>query len=205
MPSLRSSPPRAAINDRDDAATNHGRNLRRLMARQGLTLAELATRSGLDLRTLKALLHARGQPHGRTLQRAAAGLGVPVDELFQDPSLLVHRLFDRRTNPLVEQVVEENRELFRGWTEAEFDDLYSRFGHGGPLTAGGAIAAAHAINRRRSVQQQVALLLETSEAELLVGLIDLLYRRALVPEGETSPNQIDTASASFLRTSANCP
>jgi len=163
-------------------AADYARNLRRLMARQGLTLEELARRSGLNLRTLKSLLRAESRPHGRTLQRLARGLDVPVDELFQDPSLLVHRLFDRRTNPLVDEVVEVQHELFHGWTEAEFDDLYSRFGHGGPLTRDGAIAVAQAINRRRAVQRQVALLLETSEADLLTSFIDLLYRRALVSD-----------------------
>jgi transcriptional regulator with XRE-family HTH domain len=149
------------------------------MARQGLTLEQLARRSGLNLRTLKALLRAATRPHGRTLQRLASGLGVPVDELFQDPSLLVHRLFDRRTNPAVDQVVEEQQDLFRGWTEAEFAELYSRFGHGGPLTHDGTIAAARAVNRRRAVQRQVALLLETNDADLLVSFVGLLYRRVL--------------------------
>ena len=182
MPSLRSASLGSPASPPESLATDYARNFRRLMARQGLTLDELARRSGLNLRTLKALLHATSRPHGRTLQRLAAGLAVPVDELFQDPSLLVHRLFDRRTNPAVDEVVEERQELFRGWTEAEFDDLYSRFGHGGPLTRDGAIAVAIAINRRRAVQQQVALLLETSEADLLVGVVDLLYRRALVSD-----------------------
>jgi transcriptional regulator with XRE-family HTH domain len=182
MPSLRSAAVHAASSLPTNPATDYARNLRRLMARQGLTLDEVAERSGLNLRTVKALLRAESRPHGRTLQRLAAGLAVPVDELFQDPSLLVHRLFDRRTNPVVDEVVEEQPELFHGWTEAEFDDLYSRFGHGGPLTRDGAIAVAESLNRRRVVQQQVALLLETSEAELLISLVDLLYRRAIVTE-----------------------
>lgn len=162
--------------------TIHAKNLRRLMARCGVTQRELARRSGLNLRTLKSLLNSRSRPHGRTLQRLAVGLGVPVDELFQDPSLLMHRLFDRGTNPVVAEVVESEQRLFRGWTEAEFDDLYSRFGHGGALTREGAIAVARAINRRRMVQRQVALLLETNEADLLVALIELLHRRAQVNE-----------------------
>jgi transcriptional regulator with XRE-family HTH domain len=161
-------------------AAGYARNLRRLMARQGLTLREVAEKTRLNLRTLKALVRGKSRPHGRTLQRLAAGLGVPVDELFQDPSLLVHQLFDRATNPIVDEVVQEQNELFHGWSEAEFADLYSRFGHGGSLTRAGALAAAHAINRRRAVQNQVALLLETNEAELLVAFVDLIYRRALV-------------------------
>ena len=180
MPLLRSADCNSRADPPARPLADHARNLRRLMARQGLTLGELADRSGLNLRTLKSLLRAETRPHGRTLQRLAAGLGVPVDELFQDPSLLLHRLFDRRTNPVVDQVVEEQKELFQGWTEAEFDDLYSRFGHGGPLTRDGAITVARAINRRRTVQQQVSLLLETTESELLIGIVELLYRRAQV-------------------------
>ncbi len=164
------------------ATIGYAQNLRRLMARNGLTQRELAQRSGLNLRTLKSLLSSRTRPHGRTLQRLAAALGVPVDELFQDPSLLVHRMFDRQTNPVVAEVVQSEQELFHGWTEAEFDDLYSRFGHGGALTRDGAVTVARAINRRRNVQQQVALLLETNEGDLLVALVELLYRRAQVVE-----------------------
>ncbi|HEX4000634.1 MAG TPA: helix-turn-helix transcriptional regulator [Pirellulales bacterium] len=184
MPSSRSPAAKSPLAAGTEPGVDHARNLRRLMARQGLTLRELARRSGLNLRTLKTMLRGNHRPHGRTLQRLAAGLGVPVDELFQDPSLLVHRLFDRRTNPVVDQVVDEERELFHGWTEAEFADLYSRFGHGGPLTRDGTIAVAHAINLRRRVQQQVALLLETGEAELFVDIIDLFYRRVLVVDAD---------------------
>ena len=66
---------------------------------------------------------------------------MTADELFQDPSLLAHRLFDRRTNPLVEEVVNRQPELFVGWTERDFDELYSRFAAGGSLTEEGALAA----------------------------------------------------------------
>jgi hypothetical protein len=37
-----------------------------------------------------------------------------------------------------------------------------------------------AINRNREVQRKVALLLETGEAEVLIGIIDLLYQRVVV-------------------------
>src|SRR5262245_40757891 len=107
---------------------DYAANLRRLMAREGLTLAELVQRSNLDHRTLKRLLKGRKQPQSRTLHRLAASLNVPVEELFQDAALLRHRLFDRKTNPVVDDVIESHPQLFHGWTEAEFDELYSRFG-----------------------------------------------------------------------------
>jgi transcriptional regulator with XRE-family HTH domain len=158
---------------------DHAANLRRLMARFGLTLQDVVERCGLDERTVKGILAGTNKPHARTLHRLAAGLGVDTDELFQDPSLLTHRLFDRRTNPVVDEVVASHPELFQQWTEADFDELYSRFGTGGALTTFGAIEAVTAMNHKREIHNQVALLLESGEAELLCGLIDLLYQRII--------------------------
>jgi len=171
----------------DGAPPNLAANIRRLLARAGLTVRGLAARSGVDLRTIKGLLRGGTQPHAKTLHRLAAGFDVPVDEFFQDPALLRHRLFDRRTNPMVDEAVAEHPAWFHGWSELDFDDLYSRFGHGGALTAEGARRTVEGINRRRLVQQRVALLLETDQAETLVGLVDVLYQRVLVPSGATIP------------------
>ena len=155
-------------------------NLRRLMARCGLTLEQVIQSTGLSERTVKALVAGKSKPHARTLHRLAAGLGVSTDELFQNPSLLAHRLFDRRTNPVIEDVVNSRPELFEGWTEADFDELYSRFGTGGALTAPGAADVIAAMNRNREVHQKVALLLESGQAELLAGLVDVLYQKIIV-------------------------
>ena len=160
-------------------------NLRRLMARRNVSIDSLAADSGVDRRTIAGVLHGRKRPHSRTLHRLATALAVPADEFFQDPSLLAHRAFDRQTNPLVDEVVAERPELFAAWSEADFDELYSRFGTGGALTRTGAIAAAEQINRVRAVQEKVALVLETHEAELLEEFVDLLYRRVAVSDGST--------------------
>jgi transcriptional regulator with XRE-family HTH domain len=162
---------------------DHAANLRRLLAQQGLTVDQLSRRSGLDRRTLRGILQGAKHPQPRTLHRLAAGLGVPVDELFQCPALLIHRRFDRQTNPVVARFIETHGEMFRDWSEAEFDELYSRFGHGGALTDEGARQAAEAMNRRRQVQQRVALILETAEADLLEAMVEALYRRVCVTEG----------------------
>ncbi len=158
-------------------------NVRRLMARSGLTLEQVIEATGLSERTVKALIAGRNKPHARTLHRLAAGLGVSADELFQNPSLLAHRLFDRRTNPIVEEVVNSHPELFEGWTQADFEELYSRFGTGGALTAPGATDVVAIMNRNRDVHRKVALLLESGEAELLAGLVHLLYQKIIVPRG----------------------
>jgi len=161
-------------------------NLRRLMVRQGWSVAELVIASGLNERTVRGILNGTNKPHNRTLQRLAETLSVATDELFQDPSVLTHRLFDRQSNPLVDEAVATRPELFRGWTEGDFDSLYSRFGTGGALTLEGAFAAAAALNRQRAILDKVALILETHEADVLVPLIEVLYERVTV---------VDTLSA----------
>ncbi|MGE3406753.1 MAG: helix-turn-helix domain-containing protein [Pirellulales bacterium] len=156
-------------------------NLRRLMARFGLTLDALVAQTGLDERTLKGILNGRNdRPHARTLHKLAAGLGVPADELFQHPSLLAHREFDRATNPVVDEAIAEHPRLFAGWSAADFDELYSRFGEGGGLTLDGTLAVVHSMNQQRDSLDKAALILESSEAELLRQIIETLYERVVV-------------------------
>lgn len=162
-------------------------NIRRQLARAGLTVAELARRSGLDERTLKSLLRGTaGKPHARTLHRLALGLGVSVDELLIPPGGPDE--FDRLTNPLVAEVIAEHPVVFHNWTAADYRDLYSRMGTGGPLTRDGALELAHRLNSRRELLEKVALVWETGEGDLLAGLVDVLYRRVqLLPETAAPP------------------
>jgi transcriptional regulator with XRE-family HTH domain len=177
-----------------DSASHVADNLRRLMARRNLSLDALAAASGVDRRTIAGALRGKKRAHSRTLHRLAEALAVPADEFFQDPSLLAHHTFDRQTNPLVDEVVAERPELFAAWSESDFDELYSRFGTGGALTRGGAIAAAERINRVRDVQEKVALVLETHEAELLEQFVNLLYRRVAVADAMSLADQPARAS-----------
>ena len=131
------------------------------------------------------------RPHSRTLHQLTRGLGIDADELFQNPSLLARRMFDRRTNPVVDVVVREEPHLFDGWTLADFDDLYSRFGTGGEMTVDGTRAAVEVINLRRTTLGKVALLLETGQAELLVKMIDVLYEQVVVVEEPDCPSPAD--------------
>lgn len=156
-------------------ATETAANLRRLMAQRGLSVAETAKRSGLDQRTVRAILHGSSRTHTRSLGKLAEGLEVSADELFLPPALLVQRQLDRDTNPAVDEAVAENPGLFEGWTEADFGELYSRVGTGGGLTADGALDAARALNRRRELCDKLAVLLESSHSELIAGIIEVAY------------------------------
>jgi transcriptional regulator with XRE-family HTH domain len=155
-------------------------NLLRLMAVRGLTLSRVAEQTGLHVRTVRGVLRGDKKPHAQTLHRLAEGLGVDVEEFFVDPAQLVYRRFDRRTNPLVAGVIEDHKELFHGWTEADFDELHSRVGAGGALTAEGALAAVQQMNRKRELHERLDLLLESSQAEVAVGILNVLYEKVVV-------------------------
>jgi transcriptional regulator with XRE-family HTH domain len=152
-----------------------GDNLRRLMTRLDVTIEQVAARAALDPRTVKGILDGTNRPHARTLHRLAAGLGVSPDEFFVDPAQLVYRCFDQATNPVVADVVESHPELFSGWTEADFEELHSRFGTGGPLTTEGALGAVSAMNRNRAAHEKLAVLLESSQADLIRGIVEVMY------------------------------
>ena len=160
-----------------------GANVRRIMAQLNMTQSQAAAATGLDERTLRSILHGDTQPHARTLHRLAEGLGVEVDELFQDPSqsgegLSASSAFDRATNPVAAEVVENHPELFENWVAADFDELFSRMAVGGELTEDGTLAAARAMNERRELMRQAAVVFESSEGDLLREFIQMLYRRA---------------------------
>lgn len=147
------------------------------MARLDLTVDQVVELCGVDDRTVKAILAGAAKPHARTLHRLAVGLGVPADEFFQSPSLLVHRAFDRETNPVVDDVVQQNRELFHDWTERDFDELYSHFDTGGALAYERVINVAALMNRKRQTLHRAELVLEAGESDILVAVVDLLFAR----------------------------
>jgi transcriptional regulator with XRE-family HTH domain len=154
-------------------------NLRRLMSQMGLTIQQVIERTGLDQRTIKGILDGTNRPHPTTVHRLAGGLAVPVDEFFLDPAQLLYRRLDRQTNPVVGELVESCGELFAGWTVADFDELHSRVGTGGPLTLEGAKVAVEEMNRNRGLHEKLALLLESSQADLIRGILEMMYDKVV--------------------------
>ena len=155
-------------------------NLLRLMAARGLTMCGVAEQTGLHVRTVRGILRGDKKPHAQTLHRLAEGLGVAVDEFFVEPAQLLYRRFDRQTNPVVAEVIDDHKELFHGWTETDFDELHSRVGAGGALTADGALAAVQQMNRKRDLHDKLDLLLESSQAEVAAGILNVLYEKVVV-------------------------
>lgn len=155
-------------------------NLSRLIAAGGLSIRQVAEQTGLDERTIRGILGGTKRPHARTLHRLAEGLGTSVDEFFVDPAQLLYRRFDRETNPVIEEVVQTRKELFTGWTQADFDELHSRVGTGGALTFEGALTAVGHMNRKRELHEKLDLLLESSHGEAITGIVDVLYEQIVV-------------------------
>jgi len=167
-------------------------NVRRLMARDGLTFSDVVESTGLDERTVRGLVRGANNPHARTLHKFASGLGISIDELFQPAGSRARQVFDRATNPavgsVIENVVAANGTLFDAWSPTDFDELYSQFGAGGPLNEEGVVTAAEAINAKRSLLRKVCVILESSESELLADFVKLLYRRVAVAGIGTDTN-----------------
>jgi transcriptional regulator with XRE-family HTH domain len=105
--------------------TLYSANLRRLMARLNLTLHDVTEKSGLNVRTIKAILNGRNsKPHSRTLHRLAIGLGVETDEFFKgrtpakfgDGSLIDR---NRKVQAMVDGILGSlDAELFEGIVRA---------------------------------------------------------------------------------------
>jgi transcriptional regulator with XRE-family HTH domain len=165
-------------------------NLRRLMAQASLTYDDVVAATGLDERTIRGVIRGRNQPHARTLHKLATGMGVAIDELFQTPPASSPRRFDRATNLLVSDVVKASPAAFANWSEADFDELFSRFGTGGQLTEDGVLQVAHTMNTKRDVWRQISVILESGEAELLSQFVAVLYGRAIAPTPGAKPTAV---------------
>lgn len=158
---------------------NLAANLRRIMARDSLTQADVMKIAGLNAKTVERILTGSARPQPRTLAKLAVGLGVSVDELLYDARAAA-RKFDRDTNDVVREFIAERPQLFRDWTQSEIDDLASRFAVGGAMTEEGILKIVHHINRRREVVARVVLLWETEYAAAIDQVTGAMERAVRV-------------------------
>lgn len=70
----------------DDLAARLAARIRSLRAARGLTLAELAARSGVGRSTISLIERAEASPTAAVLSRLATGLGVTLASLFDLPA-----------------------------------------------------------------------------------------------------------------------
>jgi hypothetical protein len=114
----------------------------------------------------------------RQTNKPVGGENIPdFDSAGFDSSVQMgsDRHFDRLTNPLVDIVRHSAPELFSGWSEADWDELYSVFGTGGGLTEEGVTKAARQMNRRRDTLWRLQIVMETHLAEVAERLVKTLF------------------------------
>ncbi len=162
---------------------------------RGWTMSELVRRTRINRGTLYRLERGESaRPQMKTIQALAHAFEVPPPSLLEPQpadrarpttgrQLTTEQVFDRATNPVVSEVIDEQPRLFEGWTEDDVDELYSMFGTGGQLTRAGVVGAADSINRKRETIRKLHVVLETGLRDQAVDLIDALYRLVQVPTG----------------------
>ena len=157
--------------------------------RKGWNIGELARQAGVSRTTLYHL--ERGttrKPHYPTVQRITAALEISAESVcepsLKQPQRLRNisdsdspgsRLFDRATNNEISEVHHEFPELFSGWADEDWDELYSTFGEGGSLNRVGVVEFAHQINLKRETLHRLQVVLETHLCPVAVNLIETLY------------------------------
>jgi len=167
--------------------------LQAFRVRKGWNMDRLAEAAGVSRTTVYHL--ERGdiaKPRASTLYKIAVALEVDPQELIlgessedalPDAALEAgfsetgqRREFDRRTNSSIKAAYEAAPARFAGWSHQEWEELYSTFGVGGPLTEQGALEIAQKINRKRETVHQLQVILETHHADVAAGLIANLYQ-----------------------------
>jgi hypothetical protein len=166
----------------------------RLVEERGWNQEEFARIARLNRHTVRQILHpAPGRRlRNATVSACARALGLTVNDLRTTPleRLLprmseagaglargVRRLFDQATQPELLAWAERNPERARALSEDEVDELLAMQGEGGPLAAFGVEGFVERIERRRQLQQQVAVIAGTEYLELLEKMVQLLYEK----------------------------
>ena len=168
---------------------NFQANFRRALKRSGLTIQQLADRTGVDLQTLRRWRREGvAQPEHEHIERIASVFGFANPWSLMEPMETVARpptdgrSLDRATNPYVDEVLQDRPELFADFLPVDWDELYSLHGTGGPLTYDGVIQAATRINDKRDLRRKFEVVMETHHFQTLAHLVNVLYR-----ETEISP------------------
>lgn len=167
-----------------------GKRLRSARLRKGWNQSELSARSGVSRTTLFQMERgAIPSPRAATLHRLAEALEIPVAYLNPDQPIDLERWlhetpavrstaageFDRQTNPYVEVVLQQFPQVFAGFTQEDWEELYSSFGTGGALTEDGVRRTAEGIAKKRETLRRLSILLETHLGDAAAAMVDSLF------------------------------
>jgi transcriptional regulator with XRE-family HTH domain len=185
-----------------------GARIRRECLRRGWDIVQLADAAGVSRTTLYHLEHGHTRRvRSSTINAIAGALGVSVDDLMGSPPVASAppssaaksasaATFDRATNPAVEDVVRERPAMFQGWSDDDWDELYSQFGVGGALTPLGVLSAAEAINEKRETIRKLHVVLDTHLRDVAREIIDTFYRSVQAGGGSEAPRAKETPGES---------
>jgi transcriptional regulator with XRE-family HTH domain len=165
---------------------------------RGWDLSELARRAEVSRTTLYHL----EKGHTRRIRSSTVKTIADAFEMSVESLVSSHRAagtrqgseaaaFDRATNPAVADVVKERPAVFAGWSPDEWDELYSQFGVGGPLTPLGVLSAAEAINQKRETIRQLHVVLDTHLRDVARAMIETFYKMVQAK----APPRADTTSS----------
>ena len=170
--------------------------------RRGWTREELARKAGLSRTTLFYL--ERGgtqQPRLSTLKRLAETLELDFQELMEqslaarppadlspslDPrdspvparsDLRLSPEFDRKTNPVIDQVLAESPALFQEFTSSDWEELYDGMRMDEAISAHGVRDQAVRITRKKQLIRKLEVLLQTHFSEITAALLETLYQQ----------------------------
>jgi hypothetical protein len=158
-------------------------NLRQAMLRAGINFKRLSQRSGVEYSLLRRW-GSRGisridRRNSVYLEKVADSLGIVSFRQLFEPDFAQtpgpSRTIDRATNPLIADVYRDRPDLFRSYSSADWEELYSLHGTGGALTYQGVLHYAQRINAKRELRRKFEAVLETHHFERLAGLVDELY------------------------------
>lgn len=172
------------------------KRIRACCMHRGWDEVELAQRSGVSRTTLYHLRNGNiKRPRITTLASLADAFELPLERFFWGelnvaaPRAIASEsiTFDRRTNTQIQTVCDNHPELFSGWSETEWEELFSTFGVGGELSEEGVIESADRINQNRDVRYRLSVVLETHLRDVAVGMVESLYK-LVTPGGNLEPS-----------------
>jgi transcriptional regulator with XRE-family HTH domain len=170
---------------------------------RGWGTGALSRRSGVSRTALHNIETGHTpNPRAATLKKLAEAFQISVAQLLAGPTKgeradacggegsgppwnsheSERRMFDRHTNPMVDEVRAMRPRLFTSWSGQDWDELYSEFGVGGALTFEGVVQAAENINRKRETLRQLSVVLDTGLGEVAARLVATLHALVEAPE-----------------------